>query len=154
MASSPAKSTLTETATAALRDPALKLSAAQRLFLVLSGYIPFLNLIILAALAVLGDRLHSTLLIWVLPVTWLLLVPPVVVRTILMLRPLPRTDIEIGSAPFLTWWLTSQWQVIFNRLPWIEEVIRLVPGLYAVWLRLWGANVGKLVYWTPGLRVF
>src|SRR5215471_17473445 len=110
MASSPAKSSLGETATPALRDPALKLSPAQRLFLVLSGYIPFLNLIILAALAVLAHRLHSPALMWVLPVAWLLIVPPAVVRIVLRLRRLPRTEIEIGSAPFLTWWLTSQWQ--------------------------------------------
>src|SRR5215471_7830003 len=100
MASSPAKSSLGETATPAFRDPALKLSPAQRLFLVLSGYIPFLNLIILAALAVLAHRLQQPALMLVLPIGWLLLVPPVVVRIILALRPLPRTEIEIGSAPF------------------------------------------------------
>ena len=28
-----------------------------------------------------------------------------------------------------------------------------MPGLYSVWLRLWGAKIGKLIYWAPGLRV-
>ena len=53
----------------------------------------------------------------------------------------------------MIWWFTSQWQVIFNRLPWIEEIIRLTPGLYSFWLRLWGARIGKFVYWTPGLQI-
>jgi hypothetical protein len=154
MAASPTKPRLSESMTTALRDPALKLSQGQRLFLVASGYVPFANLIVMFALAVLAHRFQSTTLTWLLPLIWLLIVPPLVVRLILTLRLLPRGDIEIGSAPFLTWWLTSQWQAIFNRLPWIEEIVRLVPGLYAVWLRLWGAKVGRLVYWTPGLRIF
>jgi hypothetical protein len=82
-----------------------------------------------------------------------LLVPAAVVRTTLALRPLPAGDVALDSPQFRLWWFTSQWQVIFNRLPWIEEAIRLVPGLYTTWLRVWGAKVGRLVYWTPGLRI-
>jgi hypothetical protein len=128
--------------------PLLSLSLGQRVFLVVSGYVPFLNLLVIVILAIRWPGWA-----WCLAPAWLLIVPPLVVRLILAVRPLPRIEIAIGSPPFLTWWLTSQWQVIFNRLPWIEEVLRLVPGLYAAWLRLWGAKVGKLVYWTPGLRI-
>src|SRR5205085_8003532 len=90
---------------------------------------------------------------WTLAFTaaWLLLVPPIVVR--LCGRVESREDVSSESPAFLRWWFTAQWQVIFNRLPWIEEMIRLVPGLYSTWLRLWGARVGKFVYWTPGLRI-
>ena len=28
-----------------------------------------------------------------------------------------------------------------------------MPGLYGTWLRLWGARVGKLIYWGAGLRI-
>ena len=30
----------------------------------------------------------------------------------------------------------------------------MVPGLYSAWLRLWGAKIGRLVYWSPGLELF
>ena len=31
--------------------------------------------------------------------------------------------------------------------------MRLVPGLYGLWLRLWGARVGRLIYWGAGLNI-
>ena len=27
------------------------------------------------------------------------------------------------------------------------------PSLYSAWLRLWGARVGRLVYWSPGVAL-
>jgi hypothetical protein len=133
--------------------PPLTLSPGQRLFMVAAGYVPFLNLLAITALTVLAATGRWPRWTWCLPFLWLLLVPPLAVRLVLAVRPLPRSEIAVGSPPFLAWWLTSQWQAIFNRLPWIEELIRLVPGLYAGWLRLWGARIGGLVYWTPGLRI-
>ena len=44
-------------------------------------------------------------------------------------------------------------QMIFCRLPFLEELLRLVPGLYSFWLRLWGAKIGRLTFWAPGLRI-
>jgi len=35
----------------------------------------------------------------------------------------------------------------------LEEILRLVPGLYSFWLRLWGAQIGRLTYWSAGLRI-
>ena len=43
--------------------------------------------------------------------------------------------------------------MVFNRLPWLEEILRLMPGLYALWLFLWGGRVSPLVYWAPGSLV-
>ena len=87
-----------------------------------------------------------------LSAAWLLLLPPVVVRVSQRVKPVAEES-DFGSPAFLRWWWQSQWQVVFNRLPLIEEALRLVPGLYSQWLRLWGSRVGRLVYWTPGLRV-
>ena len=28
-----------------------------------------------------------------------------------------------------------------------------MPALYSAWLRLWGAKVGALVYWSPGVGI-
>jgi len=132
---------------------ALKLSLGQRLLMIVSGFVPFINLVLIVTLASLPATGRWPRWTWCLAPAWLLIVPPLVVRVMLALWPLPKADTVVGSGPFLVWWMTSQWQVIFNRLPWIEEFIRLVPGLYSVWLRLWGAKVGKFVYWTPGLHI-
>ena len=51
------------------------------------------------------------------------------------------------------WWGSHQFQVIYVAFPVLETLLRLVPGLFSAWLRLWGAQVGKHVYWTPGLEI-
>lgn len=129
---------------------AIDLSPSTRLLLILFNYIPFLNVVVMVTLGVLAKTVWPAWT-WVFVPAWLLVVPPIVVR--LSPRVDCDVDVETNSRLFLRWWFTSQWQVIFNRLPWIEEMIRLVPGLYSAWLRLWGAHIGKFVYWTPGLRI-
>ena len=83
----------------------------------------------------------------------LFLLPPLVVRASTWWSPLASGRLEPGSRGFLHWWFTAQWQVIFTRLPMLEETIRMIPGLYSLWLRLWGARVGALVYWSPGVVI-
>lgn len=58
-------------------------------------------------------------------------------------------DIAVGSPAFLRWWACFQCQVLFLRFPAAEELLRMVPGLYSLWLRLWGSQIGKLTYWAP-----
>ncbi len=58
--------------------------------------------------------------------------------------------IPLGSAGFLKWWACFQCQVLFLRFPALEEILRLIPGLYSLWLRLWGSRIGRLTYWAPG----
>lgn len=83
----------------------------------------------------------------------LYLFPPLAARVLLLARPvLPGTH-AVGSPAFLTWWATAQLQMLFCRLPLLEEILRLVPGLYSFWLRLWGARIGRLTFWSPGLRI-
>lgn len=79
--------------------------------------------------------------------------PPLAARVVLALwGPTPRSA-TLGSGGFLRWWLLGQLQMVFNRLPQLEELLRLVPGLYSAWLRLWGSRVGRLVFWSPGVVV-
>lgn len=145
---------MTQTATeSSTTNSPLPLTSGQRLLLIASNYLPFLNVVIIVTLLSCAASGRWPRWTYCLAPAWLLLAPPLVTRLILALRPLPKTEIAIGSTHFMTWWVTSQWQVIFNRLPMIEELIRLVPGFYSVWLRLWGARIGKFVYWTPGLRI-
>lgn len=51
------------------------------------------------------------------------------------------------------WWGSHQIQVIYIAIPALEAVLRLIPGVFSGWLRLWGAKIGENVYWTPGLEI-
>lgn len=64
------------------------------------------------------------------------------------LRAEPAT-FDIGSPAFLRWWACFQCQVLFLRFPALEECLRIIPGVYSLWLRLWGSRIGKLTYWAP-----
>ena|SRR5687768_5976260 len=59
----------------------------------------------------------------------------------------------IGGGGFFGWWLLLQLQTLFNRFPVFEELLRIIPGLYSSWLRLWGARIGRLTYWAPGTLI-
>lgn len=51
------------------------------------------------------------------------------------------------------WWGSHQIQLIYIAFPWLETLLRLVPSVFSAWLRLWGADVGRQVYWAPGLEI-
>lgn len=118
------------------------------------GYLPLLHVLSVVALCALPLLGRTPLWTLALAPAVLYLLPPLAVRLTVLIHPLPSGRCEIGSAGFLVWWLTAQWQILFTRLPALEELLRLVPGLYSVWLRLWGARIGKLVYWSPGVMIF
>lgn len=54
---------------------------------------------------------------------------------------------------YSSWWGSHQIQTIYLALPALERVLRLIPGAFSVWLRLWGAEIGQQVYWTPELEI-
>ena len=76
-----------------------------------------------------------------LAIAGLYLFPPLLCRLILLLYPLNGGTYPSGSREFVSWWATAQTQMIFCRLPMLEELLRLVPGLYSMWLRLWWAKI-------------
>lgn len=89
-----------------------------------------------------------------LAVAWLYLLPPAVCRLTLAVFGTPCGRGLTQDAPaFKVWWFVHQWQIVFNRLPWLEELLRLVPGLYALWIWMWGGRVSPLVYWGAGSLV-
>lgn len=83
----------------------------------------------------------------------LLLLPPLLARLVLLVCAFSREPIAIGSKPFFAWWALVNVQMIFCRWPFLEETIRLVPGLYSAWLRLWGSRIGRMTYWSPGVMI-
>ena len=127
------------------------LSAGQRLAMLLLNYIPFaLSLAVLAVAIVPWSTPGWRLLTAVLA---LYALPPVIARTLIVCRPIRQGVIPAGSPGFLSWWALLNLQVIFSRLPALEELLRLVPGLYSAWLRLWGSRVGRLTYWAAGTTI-
>jgi hypothetical protein len=54
---------------------------------------------------------------------------------------------------YIPWWGTYQIQQLYAALPWLEAPLRLVPGLYSAWLRLWGSRIGSGVFWPPEILI-
>ena len=128
-----------------------KFSKGQSIALLLCSYIPILHIIIiLGALFVpwagLGWRIGSAAAL-------LYLLPPVVARCILKVWPIREGSIQMPSRDYFVWWILLNLQVVFCRLPFLEELMRFVPGAYGVWLRLWGSKIGRFSYWAAGLQI-
>jgi len=133
------------------QDFAAALSPPKRLLMLLINYWPLIHLI-------------SIGLVVALPWTWwrwrilaglalLYLLPPLAARLLRRISPIREGRISMGSRPYFIWWMMFNLQVVFCRLPMLEELLRMVPGLYSFWLRLWGAHIGRLTYWSAGLRI-
>lgn len=69
------------------------------------------------------------------------------------LWPLTLGPSHLLKAAYSPWWGTHQIQLIFIAFPFLEEILRLIPGLFSFWLRLWGAKVGRNVYFAPHFRI-
>jgi hypothetical protein len=136
---------------AGLRSAAVTLSPARRAAMIALGYLPLLHVALVVTCAWAGPGGP----VWrgAEAASALYLFPPLAARLCAVLLPLPQGRVDLEQRGFLAWWLSAQWQVVFNRLPILEEVLRLLPGVYSAWLRLWGARVGSLVYWSPGVWV-
>lgn len=133
------------------RTDGLKLRLGQRLLMLGINCLPFMHgvaVIVTIAMgwAPWGWRVAAALAV-------LYLFPALLARTVLLVSPFSEGRIPVGSRPFFTWWLLANLQMLFCRLPFLEEILRLVPGLYSFWLRLWGARIGRLTYWGAGLRI-
>jgi len=125
----------------------------RRLGMVLIGYVPFLISGLVIVSTVICARHWGLIRGLLCGVIVLYVLPPLACRTAYIFLKPEAGRHSVASGPFLRWWLSAQWQVIFNRLPMLEELLRIVPGMYSAWLRLWGAKIGSLVYWSPGVAV-
>jgi hypothetical protein len=114
----------------------------RRLAMLLIGYIPLLHVAGCIAIWFIPQSIAVRTVAFVLA---LYLLPPLAARL---------TRVAPGTYPMhLGWWWSQQWQTLFNRFPFLEEVLRLLPSVYSLWLRLWGSHIGKLVYWAPGVAI-
>lgn len=81
------------------------------------------------------------------------LLPPMTLRIHELFFPLREGLSKLSDPKYSPWWGAHQIQVIYIALPQLEALLRLVPGLYSFWLRLWGSRVGRKVYWTPNIEI-
>jgi hypothetical protein len=84
---------------------------------------------------------------------WIYLVPPLICRAVLLAFGRPSGPATPRSRSYRVWWLLLQLQIVFNRVPQLEELLRMVPGVYGFWLNLWGSKVSLMAYWSPGVLV-
>ena len=80
---------------------------------------------------------------------------PLIWRGFLIRFGLPEGYATIGKkAEKGNLWLVSyQLQQLYNSFHFFETALKIFPGLYSCWLRLWGAKIGEKVNWTPGSKI-
>jgi hypothetical protein len=88
---------------------------------------------------------------WALPcaLAVLYLVPPLTFRLHQLCWPLDEGTRRLIGGGYEPWWGGHQIQALYIAIPTLEALLRLVPGLYSAWLRLWGSRIGRGVVWTP-----
>jgi hypothetical protein len=95
------------------------------------------------------------------PTLWSLLMIPCAVygipligfRLLQTFAPMSEGPSDLRSRHFSSWWAGHQLQALFIGFSWLETPLRLTPGLFSFWLRLWGSKVGRQVYWTPAVEI-
>lgn len=116
------------------------------------NWLPFLYIVAGVAIALSMGWQGKLLVAFAL--AWIYLLPPLVCRATLAIAGYPQgRDLDQSASAYRLWWFLAQWQVVLNRVPVLDELLRLVPGLYPLWLRLWGSRVSLFAYWAPGALI-
>lgn len=123
-----------------------------RILMLFFNYIPFF---LLCGMLTSIWKLHNNIPILLGTIAVIIyVIPPLITRIALLIFPLNKTEYELFSKEYYVWWLTFCSQIIYLRFPFLEELLRVIPGLYSLWLRLfWGAKIGRFTYWAPGTRI-
>ncbi len=83
----------------------------------------------------------------------LYLVPLLSFRLHGLLFPLREGPSRLVGPSYSPWYGGHMIQALYIAFPALEVPLRLVPGLYSLWLRAWGSRIGRRVYWTPLVEV-
>lgn len=115
-------------------------------------YFPTTQLAAVAAIAVAFAKAPS---VWQLAALLFAIYgyPVLAFRLMNRIVPLVEGRSIIPNGRFPPWWGSFHVQRSFLALPWLEAALRLVPGLFSLWLRLWGSRIGKGVYWPPEIEI-
>jgi acetyltransferase-like isoleucine patch superfamily enzyme len=81
------------------------------------------------------------------------LLPPMVLRIMLRWAPLKTGIALIDGKTFSPWLAAHHIQQFYDALPFLESLLRVIPGFYSTWLRMWGSRVGYGVTWPVRIDV-
>jgi acetyltransferase-like isoleucine patch superfamily enzyme len=81
------------------------------------------------------------------------LLPPMVLRIMLRWAPLKPGIACIDGRKFCPWLAAHHIQAFYDALPFLESLLRVIPGFYSMWLRMWGSRVGYGVTWPVRIDV-
>jgi hypothetical protein len=95
---------------------------------------------------------------WSLPrlivlLAMLYLVPVACFRLHELAWPMKEGKVRLDDDNYVPWWGAHQMQVMYTAFPALEAALRLIPGAYSAWLRLWGSHIGRDVHWTPLVEI-
>ncbi len=81
------------------------------------------------------------------------LLPPMILRIVLRWAPLKPGIACIDGRKFCPWLAAHHMQAFYDGLPFLESLLRVIPGFYSMWLRMWGSRVGYGVEWPVRIDV-
>ncbi|HRK64916.1 MAG TPA: hypothetical protein PLN53_11010 [Terricaulis sp.] len=83
----------------------------------------------------------------------LYLFPPMVLRILERWTPIKPGVACIDGRKFCPWLAAHHIQAFYDALPYLESLLRVIPGFYSMWLRMWGSRVGYGVEWPVRMDV-
>lgn len=124
------------------------MTALDRLF----SYFPlFLTLAASCALGVLAAWPSGWSIFLLIAVIYLL--PPMVLRIMLRWAPISIGISKIDGRKFSPWLAAHHIQAFYDALPFLEALLRVIPGFYSMWLRMWGSRIGYGVEWSVNASI-
>lgn len=121
-----------------------------KFFFLLGNLIPFVQLLIFVSCLV---RISSAYQLITFLFFYIYLLPPLLFRSLNLFYKFESGTYRLNDQQLLVWWYGAQLQLLFSRFSFFEEFLRITPFLYSAWLRLWGAKIGKSVYWSPKVEI-
>jgi len=79
--------------------------------------------------------------------------PPLVQRVVFRWSPIKQGVTAIDGRQFNSWLAAHHIQAFYDALPFIESLLRVLPGFYSMWLRMWGSHIGYGVEWPVRMDV-
>lgn len=119
-------------------------------FSLVMNLVPVANLLCGAAAVLVAGDWKTGLAV---AAVWIYLLPPAVCRATLALAGTPGGELTQETRAYKVWWFLTQLQMVFNRVHWLEDALRMVPGLYQAWIGLWGGKLSQLAYVAPGVVI-
>jgi len=81
------------------------------------------------------------------------LFPPMVLRILERWAEIKPGVACIDGRKFCPWLAAHHIQAFYDALPYLESLLRVIPGFYSAWLRMWGSRIGYGVEWPVRMDV-